>query len=156
MSKAFTSEETPDEAVLGRNVTRVARGAERPMTPGGYKALLAEKNQLLDARVGTKNEARAQLDHRLALVTATLESVRVVEAPPVDGTVRFGSTVTLNWEDGRVQVVHLVGPDEADGREGRVSIESPLARTLLEQKEGDEVEVARPRGTAIATLVSVK
>lgn len=156
MSKAFTSEETPDEAVLGRTVQRAARGTERPMTPEGYKALVAEAQDLLAARVGLRDEARATLEHRLALVQATLESVRVVDPPPPDGTVRFGSTVTLQWDDGRAQTVRLVGPDEADGKEGRISVESPLARTLLEQHEGDEVEVERPRGTAVATLVSVK
>ena len=155
MSKAFTSEETADEAVLGRVVTRVPRGAERPMTPEGYKALLAEKEALLTARVGLRDEARTAADHRLALVQATLESVRVVEPVPADGVVRFGSTVTLQWNDGRVQALRLVGPDEADGKDGRVSIESPLARTLLEQRAGDEVEVERPRGVATARLLSV-
>ncbi len=156
MSKAFTSEETPDEPVLGRVVTRAARGQERPMTLAGYQALVAEQQHLAATRPSEKDPGRrAQLDHRLALVQATLESVRVVEPPPVDGTVRFGSVVTLAWEDGKSQVVRLVGPDEADGKDGRISVESPLARTLLEQKEGDEVEVVRPRGIATAKLVSV-
>lgn len=157
MSKAFTSEETPDEPVLGRQVTRAARGQERPMTAAGYKALVAEQQAVTESRPLEKDPARrAQLDHRLALLNATLESVRVVEPPPADGTVRFGSEVTLTWDDGKTQVVRLVGPDEADGKDGRISVESPLARTLLEQHEGDEVEVVRPRGVAMATLVSVR
>jgi transcription elongation factor GreB len=90
------------------------------------------------------------------VLRATLESVRLVEPPPPDGTVRFGSEVTLRWSDGKTQRVSLVGPDEADSREGRISIDSPLARSLLELREGDEVEVERPRGVATAKLVSVK
>lgn len=148
MSKAFTSEETPDEAVLGRNVSRAARGAERPMTPDGYKALLAE----IEALRGVKLDDAGK--HRLALLSATLESVRVVEVPPADGTVRFGSTVTLAWEDGREQTLTLVGPDEANGAE-KLSVESPLARVLLEQREGDEVEFVRPRGATTATITRV-
>lgn len=148
MSKAFTSEETPDEAVLGRNVSRAARGAERPMTPEGYKALLAEIEAL---RAQKLDEAGK---HKLALLLATLESVRVVEVPPADGTVRFGSTVTLTWDDGRVQMLRLVGPDEANGAE-KVSVESPLARALLEQHQGDEVEFHRPRGAATAVIARV-
>lgn len=147
MSKAFTSEETPDEPVLGRPVHRAAPGQERPMTPEGYQALLAERARWVGGRTD-------QEKHRLALVNATLESVRVVTPPPRDGTVRFGSTVTLAWDDGRTQVVRLVGPDEAQGQ--HISVESPLARTLLEQKEGDEVEVTRPRGVAVARLVRVE
>lgn len=127
------------------------------MTPAGWKALVAEQARLSEARLQEKDpERRAQLEHRLAVVGATLESVRVVEPPPPDGTVRFGSEVTLAWDDGRTQVVRLVGPDEADGRDGRISVDSPLARTLLELHEGDEVEVQRPRGAVVATLVSVR
>ncbi len=127
------------------------------MTPGGYKALVAEQQQLASSRPQVKEpEARAQLDHRLALLQATLESVRVVELPLADGTVRFGSVVTLSWEDGKTQVIRLVGPDEADGKDGRINVESPLARTLLEHHEGEEVEVVRPRGVSTATLVSVR
>lgn len=147
MSKAFTSEETPDEPVLGRQVQRVPRGQERPMTPAGYKALVAEQLALQGGKTDLEK-------HRLALVTATLESVRVVEPPPPDGTVRFGSTVHLEWDDGRAQVLRLVGPDEAAGTS--ISVESPLARTLLEHHEGEEVEVERPRGTAVARLVRVE
>ena len=146
MSKAFTSEETPDEPVLGRPVVRATPGQERPMTPEGYAALLTERASLLPARTD-------ELKHRLAVVSATLESVRVVKPPPRDGTARFGSTVTLAWDDGREQVVRLVGVDEAGGK--NISVESPLGRTLLEQKEGDEVEVTRPRGVASARLVRV-
>lgn len=116
------------------------------MTPEGYQALLAERDRLAGARTD-------ELKHKLALVNATLESVRVVTPPAADGTVRFGSSVTLEWDDGRVQVVRLVGPDEAAGQD--ISVESPLARTLLEQKQGDEVEVTRPRGVATARLVRV-
>lgn len=147
MSKAFTSEETPDEPVLGRPVQRAAPGQERPMTPEGYQALLAERDRLLHGKTDA-------LKHKLALVNATLESVRVVSPPPPDGTVRFGSTVALEWDDGRTQVVRLVGADEAGGQ--NISVESPLARTLLEQKEGDEVEVTRPRGVASARLMRVE
>lgn len=117
------------------------------MTPEGYQALLAERDRLLPGRT-------PELQHRLAVLNATLESVRVVTPPPRDGTVRFGSTVTLAWDDGRAQVVRLVGADEAGGQ--NISVESPLARTLLELKEGDEVEVTRPRGVASARLVRVE
>ncbi len=155
MSKAFTSEETPDEAVLGRPVQRAARGAERPMTPEGYRALFTEQQRLRDDRAATTDEAqRATIDHKLSLLQATIESVRVIDVPPADGVVRFGSTVTLEWEDGRVQTLRLVGPDEANGAE-LLSVESPLARVLLEQKVGDEVEFVRPRGVANATVTAV-
>lgn len=161
MSKAFTDEESRDSAVLGRTVKRAAPGEERPITPEGHRALLAEverltREELPAARASGDDQRRAQVEHRLALATATLDSVRVVEAVPADGVVRFGSYVTLAWDDGRTQQLRLVGPDEADGKEGRVSVEAPLARVLLGQRQGDELEVERPRGAAVATIVLVK
>ena len=110
------------------------------MTPEGYKALLAERERLLPGRTDEEK-------HKLAVLTATLESVRVVEPPVKDGTVRFGSTVHLEWDDGRRQVVRLVGVDEAGGQ--NISVESPLARTLLELEEGDGVEFTRPGSAAV-------
>jgi transcription elongation GreA/GreB family factor len=93
------------------------------MTPEGHRALVNERERLT-------RSATDEGKHRLAVVSATLESVRVVAPPPADGTVRFGSAVTLQWDDGRVQHVRLVGVDEAQGQD--ISVESPLARTLLE------------------------
>ncbi len=80
VSKAFTSEETEDAPVLGRLVVRAPRGQERPMTPAGYRALVAEQARLTGERLDASDEGRkAQLEHRLAVVAATLESGRVGE-----------------------------------------------------------------------------
>jgi len=164
MSKAFTDEESADSSVLGRSVQRAARGQERPMTPEGHRALETELKRLteverpaLKASTALEAEARLkELDHRAALIAATLESVRVVPPSPGTGRVRFGSIVHLTWSNGRDQRLRLVGPDEADVKQGHISIESPLARGLIEREAGDEVEVERPRGIETATLVSVE
>jgi transcription elongation factor GreB len=115
---------------------------------------LDELHRLQAESATATEELKAGVDHRLALVSATLASVRVVE-PVHDGKVRFGSTVTLRWEDGREQTLSFVGPDEADAKAGRVSIDSPLGRSLLERSAGDTVGIERPRGVEEATLVSV-
>ncbi|MBL8938593.1 MAG: GreA/GreB family elongation factor [Archangium sp.] len=166
MSKAFTSEETEDTSVAGRPPQRVARGQERPITPEGHKALVDELARLeTSGRAEVRGlsvehereQARRQLEARVAMISATLESVRVVPPPETpDGVVRFGSTVTLRWSDGRAQTVRLVGPDEADVKSGRLSIEAPLARALLDAKEGSQIEVERPRGVEEATVETVR
>ncbi len=162
MSKAFTSEETEDTSVAGRTVQRVARGQERPITPEGHKALVNELARLETVErdavkaLPTEHEreaAKRQLEARRAMVAATLENVKVV--PPSnanDGVVRFGSTVELEWEDGRRQTLRLVGPDEADVKKGWLSVEAPLARALLEAREGSTVEIERPRGIETALV----
>ena len=134
------------------------------MTPEGHRALEAELKRLVElerpslkASTALDAEARLkELDHRAALIAATLESVRVVPPSPTTGRIRFGSTVRLTWSDGREQRLRLVGPDEADVKQGHISIESPLARSLVEREVGDEVEVERPRGVESATVVSIE
>jgi transcription elongation factor GreB len=162
VSKAFTDEESQDPTVLGRKPVRVARGAERPITPEGYRALVAKVEALGRERAEAQTlpePARAQrladVEHRLAVASATVESVRVVEPQPPDGTVRFGSEVTLEWDDGRTQRLVLVGPDEAEPKSGRISVEAPLARSLLGLARGDSVEVERPKGVETATITEV-
>ncbi len=164
MSKAFTDEESADSSVVGRQVQRATRGQERPMTVDGHRALLEELRRLteverpaLKANAALDSEARLkELDHRVALISATLASVHVVPPTPATGQVRFGSTVSLEWSDGRLQRLRLVGPDETDVKQGLVSIESPLARSLVGREVGDEVEVERPRGVETATVQRIE
>jgi transcription elongation factor GreB len=148
VSKAFTSEETEDTSVTARPVARAARGQERPITPEGYKALVAERAFLegeARAQLGglleaEREGAKRQLDARLAQVVATLESVRVVHPEAkADGVVRFGSRVVLRWQSGRTQTLRLVGPDEVDLTRGWVSVDSPIARALVDQVQGSVV-----------------
>lgn len=166
MSKAFTSEETEDTSVAGRTPQRAARGQERPITPDGHRSLVdtlqrleAEGRAELQAMPpgADRDEAKRRLEARVAMLVATLESVRVVKPPEVDdGVVRFGSTVTLRWSDGRQQTVRLVGPDEADVKAGRLSIDAPLARFLLGATQGATIEIERPRGVEEAVLELVR
>ena len=160
MSKAFTSEETEDTSVAGRPPRRAARGQERPITPEGHRALVdaLQRLETEDRAVLHAMPAGAERDEaKDAMLSATLESVRVVKPPEVDdGIVRFGSTVTLRWSDGRQQTVRLVGPDEADVKAGRLSIEAPLARSLLDATQGATIEVERPRGVEEAVLELVR
>lgn len=168
MSKAFTDEEAADATVAGRIPARVARGQERPITPEGHRTLreglrrLVEEERSAALALADANVREARLrdvDHRIALTTATLESVRIVippEASQGSAVIVFGCRVTLEWENGRRQVVRLVGPDEVDVRAGHISVESPLGRALLGQEPGDTVEVARPRGREEVRILSVE
>lgn len=155
MSKAFTSEETEDAVILGRVVVRAAPGEERPITARGHRALVARRDGWIAERAAeTAGSDRArELEHRIALATATLEAVRVVPSPAEPVVVGFGVCVTIRWEDGRVQRVVIVGPDEAEGE--RISSGSPLARALEGRRVGDAVEIERPRGAMEAEVLAI-
>jgi transcription elongation factor GreB len=136
----------------------------RYVTPEGHAALREELVRLRADRAaaqGLANPERdarvAELDRRAALVEATLATLTVLgpEAAP-EGTVAFGSWVTVDEESGARQTWRIVGPDEADPRSGLVSVHSPVARALLGRAEGDTVEVERPGGRMELTIVGVR
>lgn len=151
MSKAFTSEETSDEVIAGRAPSRTKAAERRPITAEGHHRLVAEHAKAL-AEKGTEPEAK----HRLALLTALLESVEVHPTRlDADGGAGFGCTVRLREEGKGEQRVRLVGPDEAQAKLGEVSVASPLGRALLGSRAGDEVELERPSGLALLEVLEV-
>ena len=146
MSKAFTNEDTPtpDEADA-----LPPRARQLPITPAGVARLQREL-------AGLKGAGASEVGARRARVIAqALESVYVVEPSIVGGHIAFGACVTVEDASGQRISYEIVGPDEADPAVRRISVESPVARALLGKREGDAVVVARPKGNAEVTVVSV-
>ena len=69
----------------------------------------------------------------------------------------FGATVVLEEEDSGNSIQYqIVGQDEADIKKNKISITSPLARSLIGKKEGDEVEVNAPKGKINYSVVKIR
>ena len=160
MSKAFTGEETPEAAPIGRGVPRLAPGEVRYVTPEGHAALRAEHARLVEASeraAGAGAVDAGGLRQRAALLEATLATLTVLSADAApEGQVAFGSWVTVEDEAGARTTWRIVGPDEADAANGLVSANAPVARALLGRAAGDEVEVVRPGGPLALTVVEVR
>jgi transcription elongation factor GreB len=144
VSKAFTSEETPDLEPVVRVPPRLAPGEVRYVTPEGLAALRGELAALPPG------------DPRAARLERTLASLTVLgpESAP-EGKVGFGCWATVEDEAGARRTWRIVGPDEADPRRGLVSVHAPVAAALLGKEAGDVVEVERPGGTAEYEIVAV-
>ncbi|MEA2383202.1 MAG: transcription elongation factor GreA [Solirubrobacteraceae bacterium] len=101
-----------------------------------------------NAEYHAAKEDQAHLETRIARLAERLRNARVVEAPAADAdTVHFGATVhVIDEQTGRAQTFMLVGPTEADLKNGRLSAESPMAQALMGAAPGDVVEVAAPSG----------
>lgn len=99
-----------------------------------------------------------EIDRRLRFLGQRLDVVRVVHPhPSQEGRVFFGAHVTLEDEDGEELCLQLVGPDEVDPNERKVSLASPMGRALLSKADGDEVVVQRPaKGPASYTIVEIR
>jgi transcription elongation factor GreA len=71
--------------------------------------------------------------------------------------VRFGATVTLIDVDTEARLVYkIVGEDEANVKQGKISISSPLARALIGKEAGDDAEVAAPSGARAYEISKVE
>ena len=121
---------------------RLEPGEVRYVTPEGFRALQRELD-LLDP--GSR---------RAKVLSATLPLL-TVHAPRCEGRAVFGCWVVLRGESGVETAWRIVGPDEADARERRLSVASPLARELLGKQAGDLVSLELPRGTAEFEVVAI-
>jgi transcription elongation factor GreA len=93
-------------------------------------------------------------DARISELELMLERAEIV-APPTSGTVGLGSVVTIRADDGEEETWRLVGPEEADTREGTISTESPVGHALMDCQVGDDATVETPAGAMVFTVVRV-
>ena len=143
--------------------------ASKYITPEGYRALNEELQRLWKEErppiTKSVQEAAAQgdrsenaeyiygkkqlreIDRRIRFLSKRLDGMNVVERAPEDtGKVFFGAWVEVEDDDGKVERFRLVGPDEADGSRGEISVDAPLARALLGKRVDDEAWVRTPNG----------
>lgn len=149
MSVAFTKEESSETAAETLLPDRPVSPHPNLVTPTGLSAL---EQQLADARkaydeaslIEDVNERRRQAAGPLRDLRYLAERVRTAQimSPPAStDTVAFGSTVTFERDDGRVQTYRIVGEDEAEPKAGTISYVSPVARALLGKGVHDVVTV---------------
>jgi transcription elongation factor GreB len=168
----------PGRAYTVRPVSS-AVGKRKSITPEGYARLQSEMQRLWSqdrpratrdvqeaAAHGDRSENAEyqygkrrlrEIDRRIGDLAARLEKVEVVDhSGLVTDRVMFGAWVTLETEEGEQRRYRLVGADESDPADGRVSVESPLGKSLLGRRAGDEVTVRRPAGEAVFIVLEIQ
>jgi transcription elongation factor GreB len=183
MSKAFTRETAPalgqDDDEDGPALPPLPAGTRNYMTPAGYARLRAEFMHLIDeerpklvetvswaAKNGDRSEngdylygkkRLREIDRRLRFLTKRLDIAEVVDASQHHGSeqIFFGATVTYADASGLERTVTIKGIDESDSLAGEVSWISPIARTLLKARVGDELKLVTPVGVETIEVVEV-
>jgi len=95
------------------------------------------------------------MEARIRDLELTIEVAEIIPEGSPDGIVGLGSHVTVRSDDGDEEWV-LVGPEEADAPEGRLSSESPVGKALMGRKAGDSTTVTTPGGEFAYAVVAVK
>jgi transcription elongation factor GreA len=99
------------------------------------------------------------IEGRILEVESKLAAAQIIDPKTLnaEGRIVFGSTVDLEDEDSGAQVTYqIVGDDEADLKQGLVSISSPIARALIGKVEGDVAEVQAPGGLRHYEVMAVR
>jgi transcription elongation GreA/GreB family factor len=141
MSRAFVKEDAGgDDTLPDRAISPHANY----VTAHGLALIDAELARLAAAfaEAGDDRAARSATERDLRYWRARRASAEVVPTPGDTNEVRFGSTVTIERDDGRRQTWRIVGEDEADPAKGALSYVAPLAVALIGKGVGDVVEVA--------------
>ena len=110
-----------------------------------------------NAEYHAARERQSFIEGRLAELEDKIARAEVIDISKLSGSViKFGATVTLADEDTDAeQTFRIVGEDEANIKDGRLSVTSPLARALIGKGQGDSVEVSTPRGPKSYEVVTV-
>ena len=154
--------------------------ASVPMTTKGYQFLVEELKRLKsverpknmreieearghgdlseNAEFHAAKERQSLLDLQIRDVEDKLARAQVIEISKLSGDkVVFGATVALTDGDTGDKVIYqIVGDHEAEPKNGKISISSPVARALIGKSEGDEVQVRTPTGVRSFEILSVE
>ena len=112
-----------------------------------------------NAEYEAAKERQGFIEGRIAEIEHKLSLAHIIDPKEIhaEGKVVFGSTVTLQDLDNEEEVVYqIVGEDEADIKQRKISVGSPIARALIGKEEGDVAEVQAPGGGREYDIVQVQ
>lgn len=151
-----------------------------PMTAQGHKALEEELKHLKtiarpeviqaiaearehgdlseNAEYHAAKESQSHIEGRIIELDSKLARAQVIDTAKLSGdNVKFGATVTVIDEDTEEEATYkIVGEDEANIAEGKLSLSAPLARAMIGKEEGDVAEVSAPGGAKTYEILDVK
>jgi transcription elongation factor GreB len=179
MNKAFVKESDGDDDDLEASAPAIPAGTKNYMTPEGHRRMKEELLRLIDvdrpevvrivswaASNGDRSEngdyiygkrRLREIDRRIRFLTKRLDLAEVVDPSVHHGSdqIFFGATVSYENQAGDEHTVTIVGIDELDPLNGRISWISPVARALTKAREGDTVTLMTPAGVDELTILSV-
>ena len=153
---------------------------KHPMTPEGYAVLKEELSGLKNkdrpyiigeiatarehgdlkenAEYHAAKDRQGMVEARIRVLETMVSLAEVIDISNLSGDhIQFGATVTVVDENTEKESTYqIVGAEEADVNEGRLSISSPLARALIGKVSGDSIEINAPGGTRNYEILTIK
>ena len=135
------------------------RSVERPAISAAIAEARDKGDLSENAEYDAAREEQGHIEGRIAELEGKIPALQIIDPKSVDAGERivFGATVGLYDEDDDVSVTYqIVGDDEADIKENRISVSSPIARALIGKYEGDSVQFMAPKGLVSYEIESVE
>jgi transcription elongation factor GreA len=131
---------------------------ERPANSAAIGEARAHGDLSENAEYHAARERAGFIEGRISELEAKLANAQVIDPRLVDAEGRcvFGATVDLQDESGEMSTWQIVGEDEADIKEGRISFSSPIARALIGKEPGESVAVQTPGGVKRYEIADVR
>ncbi len=133
------------------------RSVERPESAAAIAEARDKGDLSENAEYDAAREAQGLLELRIAKAEAVLNSARIIDETKINtDKVQILNKVTLLNHNNKKEVVYtLVSENEANLREGKLAIGTPIAKALLGKKKGDKVEVIVPAGTLSFEILDI-
>lgn len=180
MNKAFVKEsDGDDDEEAAALALAIPAGSKNYITPAGYQRIKDELLQLIDvdrpevvrivhwaASNGDRSEngdyiygkrRLREIDRRIRFLTKRMDSAAIVDPSVHHGSdqIFFGATVTYRNQNDETRTITIVGIDELDPLNGKISWVAPVARALTKAREGDVITFQAPHGVEELEILEV-
>jgi len=145
-------------AELLRQELHRLKHVDRPNVITSISDARAQGDLSENAEYDAAKERQSFIEGRIQELEAKLSMAQIIDPKTLetDGRVVFGATVKLeDIEAGKTVTYQIVGEDEADIKQGKISVSSPIARALIGKHEGDVAEVQAPGGVHEYAILAV-
>jgi transcription elongation factor GreA len=135
------------------------KSVQRPATVNAIAEARSHGDLAENAEYHAAKERQSFIEGRIAELEGKLSNAQIIDPGQIDADGRcvFGATVELeDANNGNTVTYQIVGDDEADIKQGKISISSPLARALIGKSPGDLAEVRAPGGVREYEILDVK
>jgi transcription elongation factor GreB len=130
---------------------------ERPSVTARVAEAAAQGDRSENAEYIYGKKRLREIDSRVRFLTKRLDDITIVDTIPDDqDKVYFGAYVTLEDEEGAEVEYRIVGPDEFNIDEGKLSMDSPLGKAMLGKEVDDEINISTPKGVKVYYISKIR
>lgn len=130
---------------------------ERPDVTARVAEAAAQGDRSENAEYIYGKKRLREIDSRIRFLRKRLDGITVVNSIPDDrDTVYFGAFVTIEDEEGEEVEYRIVGPDEFNVNDGKISMDSPLGKAMLGRQVDDEITISTPKGVKVFYVSKIR